>query len=288
MRSSFSDRYINRTSATVLALTKLPEGLFAGFVLYHLIKLLAPAVKEMSKGTVTLTELTAQACKEFGYEISKINELMHELQADEAIAAFALPWIVVIVLLAVLVVGLILTIAETIALLALRFAKAGASVIKVIHWLNLVVCVLNLGIFLYSSIQGFRNLSDFKRRNLIEEAAWPVFVAALVVICIICIIILMMHLCYHKDVAMAMQTVSEEVYSGKPERLSRTHLSGISFWFALAYILCIVSVFASSREAEGSGISKETIVFIGIYVINVLKYFSVCFCNRNLKRARGV
>ena len=70
-----------------------------------------------------------------------------------------------------------------------------------------------------------------KKLNLIEAAAWPILLIVSIVVCIICFIVLMMHLCYHKNIAMAMTTIDYEIAENKPGKLKRTHLSGISLKF---------------------------------------------------------
>ena len=116
-----------------------------------------------------------------------------------------------------------------------------------------------------------------------------------IILGILTLIIVLLNLCYHKDIAMAMGTVAYEIETGKQGILKRTHLSGISFLFSLPYALCVLSVvFAIIGIRDGSitlqdgyklSIGQE-ILSISIPVILMIKHLSVCFCNRNLKRAR--
>ena len=286
MTSSISDKYIKTFSATALALAKLPEGAFAGYFLYHLFRLISPIVREAAKGTITLIQGMDLLLKEYGLSMEQLTDLLNDKQVEEKITSMTMPIVIPVCLLIVTIIGLVLTVVEAVALLMLRFMKAGASAIKVIHQINLFVCIIQMGLFIYGSVIWFRDLFNWKKLNLIEAAAWPILLIVSIVVCIICFIVLMMHLCYHKDIAMAMTTIDYEIAENKPGKLKRTHLSGISFWFALGTLAMIISWYGIMKE-ESSVYNARNIVIVEVpQALIMLKFIAICFCNHNLKNAR--
>ena len=286
MTSSISDKYIKTFSATALAFLKLPEGAVAGYFLYHLIRLISPIVQEAVKGTITLIQGVDIFFKEFGVSMDQLTDLFKDQQAEETIINMTMPIVIPVCLLIVTIIGLMLAVVEAVALLMLRFMKAGASAIKVIHQINLFVCIIQMGLFVYGSINWFRDLFDWKKMNLIEAAAWPILLIVSIIVCIICFIVLMMHLCYHKDIAMAMTTIDYEITEDKPGKLRRTHLSGISFWFALGTLAMIISWYGMIQDQSSAYNAKNILLIEAPQIIIMLKFFAICFCNHNLKHAR--
>ena len=92
-----------------------------------------------------------------------------------------------------------------------------------------------------------------------------------------------------------MKTVEYEVNTGKQGILRKTHLSGISFIFGLPYVLIIISTLLMMNEARNQGYSisqsfemtwQQYLLMFGLPAVLFIKQLSICFCNRNLKRAR--
>jgi len=181
---------------------------------------------------------------------------------------------------------------EALALIALRIAEKGARFIRVIHQIYMGVYIIHvvlLGISCYQLLT-FNPTGNATTRTAVVTLSLPVIILG-----IIALIILLLNLCYHKDIAMAMGTVAYEVETGKLGKLRRTHLSGISFLFGLPYLLSVISIIlviigirdGSVSLPEGYSLSTFQAISAAIVpFILMVKHLSVCFCNRNLKRAR--
>ena len=280
-----TDQYINRISATLVTLFKVLEGIAAGFSLFHILRIFVPELGTLTKGSLDLNKLLQMFIAEYELPAEMFNEYQ-----GEAIAGMALPFVLWGGFILVIVIGLVLVVIEAIALLSLRFAQTGAGFVKVIHQIYMVVCALYLALFVYSTIEFFRfsrSLADPDERM----AANIVYI----VFAVISLIVLLLHLCYHKDIAMAMKTVKYEVNTGKQGILRKTHLSGISFIFGLPYVLIIISTLLMMNEARNQGYSisqsfemtwQQYLLMFGLPAVLFIKQLSICFCNRNLKRAR--
>ena len=280
-----TNEYINRISATLVALLKLLEGVAAGFSLFHIIRLFAPAIGTLTKGTLDLNKMLQMVITEYGLPAGMLDEYQ-----AEAIGGMALPLILWGGYLLVIVVGLLLVVTETIALLSLRFARTGAGVVKVIHQIYMVVCAIDLALLVYSIVELFRFSGGLLDPD--EKAALNILC---IIVGVISLIVLLLHFCYHKDISMAMRTVEYEVNTGKQGILRKTHLSGISFIFGLPYILIIISALMMLSEARNQGISmsqdfkmtlQQYLIMFGLPAVLFIKQLCICFCNRNLKRAR--
>ena len=162
----------------------------------------------------------------------------------------------------------------------------------VIHQVYMGICIVHLvllGVSCYR-LFTFNPTSDSTVRAV--TLAWSY---SFIIWGIITLIIVLLNLCYHKDIAMAMGTVVYEIETGKVGTLKRTPLSGISFLFSLPYALCVLGVFLAIIGIRDGSISlpegyvlttSQEISSISIPAILMIKHLSVCFCNRNLKRAR--
>ena len=287
-RSARPELYINRFSATIVTLFKLLDGIVAGFSLYHIFRLFAPAAVLLTKGALDFNQALQMVAAEYG-----IPEAALEAYRGIAIGGMALPYAVWGGFLLVIIIGLLLVVIEAIALLLLRTAHKGAGFIRVIHQIYLGVCILYLVLFAYSTFEFFR-FSQGLQSQTERTAANIVFI----IFGVIYLIVLLLHLCYHKDIVMAMGTVQYEVETGRQGELRRTHLSGISYIFSFPYILFIILIVIWMAEIKSGKVSlpeayeayeitlTQYLSMIGVPVIMIIKHLSVSFCNRNLKRAR--
>ena len=243
MNGSLSDQYIKRISSTVLALTKILEGASAGFALFMLFRLISPVIGELSKGAMDLNQLLQIIVSEYGVQDAFLQEY-----SGIMIGSLALPFIIYGGILLLTVVALLLVVIETVALLALRFAKAGAGFVKVIHQIYMGVCIIHLIMFAYTVFEYIRNRSAILKTVEGSEAAVLGIDISMGIIAVIYLIVLLLHLCYHKDIARAMKTVGYEIETETQGYFKRTHLSGISFLFGLPYVLLIF--FNDCRDFE--------------------------------------
>jgi len=94
MTSSFSDKYIKTFSATALALANLPEGAVAGYLLYHLIRLISPIVREAAKGTITLIQGMELLLNEYGLSMEQLTDLFKDKQVEETISSMTMPMVI--------------------------------------------------------------------------------------------------------------------------------------------------------------------------------------------------
>jgi len=227
-RTAQPERYINRLSSTVVVLFKLFDGAIAGFVLYSLFRLLAPVFAELTKGALDINHVLQLFSSEYG---------ISQLPTNELIGGVALPFIVWIGTIIVIIIHFLLVVIEALALLVLRIIKKGAAFIKVIHQIYMGVCLINLVFFGIYAYQYYRKLNAMQSDTRLSI---PTLIFA-----VICLISLLLSFCYHKDIAMAMDTVAYETATGNLGKLRRTHLSGISFIFSLPYFLLILLIAAA-------------------------------------------
>lgn len=283
MNGAQSEQYINRMSSTVLVFTKVVEGAAAGYVLFHIFRLLSPVIAEFAKGTFDVMRTLELFFKELG-----LQTLGFDMFSDVLIPGVALPLIAYVGIFILTIAVLILIVIEAIALLALRFAKNGASLVKVIHQIYLLVCIISLLNFVYAVIMFVRQSSDLFKIVVGTDDSMIGWNIALITIAIIILISLLLQLFYHKDIVMAMTTVKYEISTGQQGELRKTHLSGISFLFALPYMfLVLAGIIGVLNNSAGKSEKSQVLIGLIIPIIAMLKYLSVCFCNRNLKRARS-
>ena len=252
-----------------------------------LFRVLSSMISELSERALTLNQVLQLIISEY-----RIQEFLQEY-SDIMIGSYALPVIISGGILILSVVVLFLVVIETIALLALRFAKAGAGFVKVIHQIYMAVCIIYLIMFAYSVFEYVRNRSSILKSLAGSKAAMQETEIILIIFDVICLTVLLLHLCYHKDIAMAMETVSYEIKTETQGHFKRTHLSGISFLFGLPYVLLVFLLIerVSSGYLDLSERIGETLlsgwIYLGGIIILILKHYAVCFCYRNLKQSRG-
>lgn len=286
-RGSEPDRYINRVSATVVVLFKVLDGLVAGFFLYHLLRIMGLLLTAMMNGALDINYALQLLFSEYGIPPQTANGL-----TGLTIGGVALPVVIWAGIFLVIIAGLLLVVIEALALLTLRFTKRGAVFVRVIHQIYMGICIvyiLLLGISCYR-VFTLDTATDSTVRAMTQ--AWSY---SFIIWGILALIIILLNLCYHKDIAMAMGTVAYEIETGRQGKLKKTHLSGISFLFSLPYALNAIAILfaiigmrdGSLHLQEGYNLSiGQAVLLILIPVILMIKHLSVCFCNRNLKRAR--
>ena len=228
------DQYINTSSATIIMLIKLLEGGTAGFFLYHLFKAISPIIGEVTKGALEVNHALRLFAAEYGVIFSADTE---KILSDFAVGGFALPIIVWGGLILVITIALILVVVEAIALLEVRVAKKCAGIVKIIHqiymWIN-VAALIFLGISIY---EYYRFQQSLKGASSTAYNSATVFWVAVIFVCVIYAITIILLLCYHKDIAIAMKTVAYELDTGNQGDFRRTHLSGISIFFSLPFVI---------------------------------------------------
>lgn len=286
-----SERYINRISSSVVVFFKLLDGVVAGVLLYFILGLLSIVIAGFSMGNMKLIELVSLVAKEYNLP-GNVTEIFNEA----AIGGIVISNIVWGGVMTVIMAGLVLVVLEAIGLLFLRIARKGAGLIKVIHQIYMVIWLLYLLLLGYSSADSIRTIM-----KLPEGDAKTAALTSAIVLLVINVIISLLNLCYHKDIAMAMTTVKYELETGRQGKLRRTHLSGISFFFCLPYlnavlwmILGMIGTSGVILESMGltdvkvsdvAGMGVYWITMISIPIILMGKNLGVCFCNRNLKKA---
>ena len=285
-RSAQTDSYINRVSSTIVVLFKIIGGTIAGYVLYYFIRILVPALAELSKGIVDVNQALQPLLEEYGLSRETINSLK-----KVSLDGVTLPYIVWLGIVITIVISLLLVVIEALSLVALRVAKKGASLVKGIHQIYMVVCIMNLVLFGVSAYQYCKNMNIIQAdlKKAVSDLSIPVIVYASCYF-----FILLLNFCYHKDIAMAMDTVAYETETGNLGKLRKTHLSGISFLFGLPYFLIVLFIAfglygltSGEQLAEKNNITQfQAIASICIPAVMMIKHLAVCFCNRNLKKAR--
>ncbi len=285
------ERYINRISSSVVVFFKLLDGIVAGSILFFILRVLSLMIAEFSKGSVKLIDLVSLVAKEYNLP-GNVTEIVNEA----AIGGIVISYIFWGGVMTVIIAGLVLVVLEAIGLLFLRIARKGAGLIKVIHQINMVVWILYMLMVGYSSANSIQMIMKMP-----EGAARTDALTTAIILLVINVIIFLLNLCYHKDIAMAMTTVKYELETGRQGKLRRTHLSGISFFFCLPYLNAalwmLLGMLGTSgvilesigvtdiKASDMAGWGVYWVTMIGIPIILAGKNLGVCFCNRNLKLA---
>ena len=277
--SERTEQYINRASATVLAIIALIKGVVAGFCLYHMFNITVLFIKGASAATVDINSFLDSLCAEFNMPRPNIDSISF---------ALSLSVILIIVILAVIMTALLLVVIEAIALLLLRFARTGASAVKAIHIIYLVMSVINLLIFAYITVSYIISYLNTIKND--PSSAPPIYAnIILILIAAAYLVAILLRLCFHKDIVRAMSTVKYDLAMGKPGRLKKTHLSGISFLFGLPYAIMIflmILLYLLNYINTGNFSVVSFIVVVFSLAVIMLWYFSICLCNKNLKMSR--
>ena len=278
--------YIERISSSLLVLCKLIEGAAAAYILYGFVRVMGALFSIAAKGVLDMSQAL-----QLIFQDSELSQYaMHEL-SGLTMSGIALPFIFWIGIILVCIAALVLVVAEAIALLLLRIAGKGASFIRVVHFIDMGVWIAVTVMFVIFFVLSFVDIMS-QDSAAVDSSNRNILLGGLIFSLVNTLIILLLNLCYHKDIAIAMGTVAYEVETGDLGQLKKTHLSGISFVFALFY--AIIVLFFVSELDDGLryyGVSSDNrfaleFFIIGTPVVAMAKYLSVCFCNRNLKHAR--
>ncbi|MBQ8305360.1 MAG: hypothetical protein IJX90_03985 [Blautia sp.] len=270
------DNYLNKGSATLLTITKMIEGIMTGYSLFLLWRTLSPIIKEVMQGSIDFIEILKQLGSELGLTDSIFNGWL-----DVTTVGMVFSSIMYFGLFIAIVVEMLMIVIESISLLILRVTRSGAAVVKTLHQFYLAFDIVHLLWMGYATFLYFQNNQ--------QNSTGKSLIIALVIIGIVYLIVMLLHICYHKDIAMAMSTVSYEIREGKTGDLKKTHLSGISFLFGTPYMFILVMVVVDMFKAQPSlrEMSRgQLAITITILAVFVIKHLSICFCNRNLKAAR--
>ena len=291
---AYPEQYIHTASATVLVLIKLLEGGAAGYALFLFFKALAPLFGELAKGTVEFGRMLQILAAGYGMTIPAE---LQDLFAQAAAAGLILPFIVCAGFVLVFCAGLVLIVFEAVALLEIRVVKKGAGIVRAIHliymWLNIGVLILNA----YSIFQYLRTGEIL--RELKQGGGFLLWQPG-IILCVIYILIVILVMCYHKDIAIAMKTVSYELDTGKQGTFKRTHLAGISIFFSIPFVISVIGcvIWLVRGISGGTGVDifmqsvirtygMQAVLALPLSVLLMIKYFCIPACCRNLECARG-
>ncbi|MCR5603374.1 MAG: hypothetical protein K6G27_06700, partial [Lachnospiraceae bacterium] len=195
------EQYLNTASSTLIILIKLLEGFAAGFSLYHVFRIVYPFITELLKGALELNDVLQLIIAEFGFVLSAEVEKM---LSDTVFGGLSLSFLIGGGGLLVVIIALLLVIIEAVALLEIRIAKKGAGIVKIIHqlymWINIGAAIL-VAVSLYDIVKYQKTLKNNVSSDSYDSIS--MFWTALIVFCVICVIALILVICYHKDIAIA-------------------------------------------------------------------------------------
>ena len=262
-----TDYYINRASTTLLAVMALIRGVAAGYFVYRIIVLIVPAIESLRETRIDIAYILDTFFPE-----ANINP-------DASISGMIISYYVLAGVLFLIMAGLILDVIEAISLLLLRAARAGASGVKTVHIIHLIFVCIHIVLFGYTIVTYFIENSG---QRLISMGVFIAFIIPAAIY----LVVLILRLCFHKDIIRAMSTVKYECSTGKHGRLIKTHLSGISFIFGFFYAL--ITAIAIFTELQGKATTLSAAAVIVSLLVITTEYFCICACNRNLKLARQI
>ena len=288
MDGALPEKYINTVSATGVVLTKAVEAAAAVFGLAALTRTMVPLLIGILKGTMDLDRSLNLLFSQFGGGSGFFGPEFSILAGSTVI-----PILIYSGIYFVLSFGMLLTLVDFGALFSLRFFKKGAGVSKIIHYIYMIIGVLHLVLFSVTSFLIFRSIHDLAGTGADSRDAAMGLQIAWIVVCIVYVIIFILIFCYHKDIAMAMDTAAYEIRTGRKDEMDFTHLSGISFFFALPYMIflfsLIVGLLFGNLPVNGrNGLTPGQIIPpAAVCFILILKQLFICFCYRNQKKAHA-
>ena len=201
--------------------------------------------------------------------------------ALNTVAFSVVTWVIV---LAAVTFFLVLVAVEAVLSLTLRFAGFGASGIGVIYRLHMVFLVLAVA---FEAFYLYR-LDAYAKKMNVKSWAANIEKSWLIVACVVIILILIMNLCYHSDVAKTMRTVGIETGSPEPDPgFRRTRLAGLSIVRGIPFIclgLYVIALLATGESMERPSDMFGVAAWIVLWA-DALKPFLISFCYRNLIRA---
>lgn len=284
----YPERYICRISSTLLTIVKVLEGLGAGIAAVGMISMILKLKNQVTQAAPTLLEVLRDITAQYGIPDEVLNQI-----TGEAIVHMKMPLGILAGGSGIFLIAVFLIVWEAVALLMLRIRKRGGTSVRIIHIIHMVVCILEIFMtvaMVFLAVSYLATTSSQSGNNAMKAGGLVV-----IIIGILTLIGLVIDMIYHKDIAMAMSTVAYETKTRRPATLRKTHLSGISFLKSLPSLLVVVAGIAA-LVADRTGnlqlpgdVSIPKGVYIGMMAMPIwqlIKQWSVCFCNRNLKKAR--
>ena len=278
-----TDRYINTVSATILALTAIIKSAVLGYFLYRVIRVAVDVIDLANISAFSIRNLLDRFLTDLD-----LFQKVYDTATGKVIVEISLPAVFSIGIVFLAVILLIFIMIEGIVLLFLRFGRKGSLTVRFFHQIYMTADILRLLLFGYLVVLYIINYPELSKTAGLEGVLSLGLNITLGITGAVYLILLLLRFCFHKDIVRAMTTVTYEIQTGELGDLKRTHLSGISFIFALPYavILLVTAItfpYGDISFNDEAGILY--LVFIGFLLIMMLQYFSICFCNRNLKNA---
>lgn len=280
--------YLNRLSATFLALLKLLEGIAGGIAFFFTAIALFPLIKGMiSSGqqVISVDRLIEEYVRAFVPASINVDKYLESVKTGLNIPMLAVGIAAVLIL-----VPLALIIVDAIASVFLRFFRTGAGTIKVIHLLcfvaNLILFIVLLASFVLTMIGFFSLKLPIPEQVKEIGSALPPAAAYGIVFGITAAVILLL-MCYHKDVAQAMKVVSHDIDTGARADMNYTRLPVICIILALISLVSIVGAGFSGMYSSGLPVGGLALIVLLAFspLFGFVKYLLVAVCYTNLMKA---
>ena len=280
--------YLNRLSATFLALLKLLEGIAGGIAFFFTAIALFPLIKGMiSSGqqVISVDRLIEEYVRAFVPASINVDKYLESVKTGLNIPMLAVGIAAVLIL-----VPLALIIVDAIASVFLRFFRTGAGTIKVIHLLcfvaNLILFIVLLASFVLTMIGFFSLKLPIPEQVKEIGSALPPAAAYGIVFGITAAVILLL-MCYHKDVAQAMKVVSHDIDTGARADMNYTRLPVICIILALISLVSIVGAGFSGMYSSGLPVGGLALIVLLAFspLFGFVKYLLVAVCYMNLMKA---
>ena len=272
--------YINTVPSLIIVIVKCIEGLIAVAALYHIFSTLGILFAELSKGAASISDAIRILSSDNVSPLSSFGTTIGYM-----LDGITLPVLIWGGTLLLVIAFLLMVIMEAAAALCLRISYKGAGIIRGIHLVYMGICLLMICLSIYPLL-----IAGSGKNHLIDDELIAAGSMTYTLLLIFAVAVLLVLACYHKDIAMAMGTINEEIKTTELGRLKRTHLSGLSFLIALPFFLISISYLLGMLRTGISGIRTgeersmlQIILTISIPVIITTKYLCVCLCNRRLK-----
>ena len=276
--------YLDRTSATILMVIKLAEGLsklclaiLGAFVLQTVVTSLNRIFQE---GTTVADgkAMVAQFLKTLRVPTETIQQIVDAFPLNITFSSKPVVYVFVICLPFVLIAVL-----EAIAAIRLRLGKGGTRTIGILQMIYYVLDALKLLVFALCAI-AMSIIIIIRLGGPASIMLSTIFVS----LAVFYILISLPTLLYHRNIAKIMGDIRYEMQTGRQAARRQTHFKKILITLIVLEVIgAVVSIAASWSPKQGGVIAALIIAALIGPLVKLLKYICVMCCYRNYMREDG-
>ena len=272
----FPEKYLKKTSATILVLIKTLEGLAVGYWLYSFLPYVRNFIESLGKGIPAIGMCLAEWKKLIAIEQMDIffpADLLVEGKNASGFFIIACAGVLVCLLL-----EMILICVEAVTLILLRFFMRGAAAEVVVQRIKCVIAFMLLLLFIV--IDGYAFRSYFWTNGGVAKDVSFRTISVLIILTAGGFLLLTSLVRFHTDLAKVMAVIAYELKRNfKDLSFRRSRIGALSIVYGLLLALGAGIV---GLSAVRNGIESQRIVALCLAVLSI-NYFMVNSCWGNYK-----